>query len=67
MTTPSKQQALEALDSMDDFARMTLGVDAAGPREVLRRYIESTAAEKSPSPGPAGVPGTSSEQPKEPK
>jgi hypothetical protein len=40
---PTLAQALEALDDMDDYARMTLGVDAFGPREVLRRFIESAA------------------------
>lgn len=31
--------AREALDSMDDFARMDVGVDAHGPRGVLDRFI----------------------------
>ena len=34
----SQVQALEALDDMDDFARMA-NVDAMGPRETLMRYI----------------------------
>jgi hypothetical protein len=41
-------QAAEAIESMDDCARMTIGVDPSGPREVLYRYVEqarSVAAE----------------------
>ena len=38
---PTKAQALAALDDMDDYARMTVGVDAVGPRETLRRFIEA--------------------------
>ena len=34
------ETAREALDSMDDFARMNVGVDAHGPRGVLKRLIE---------------------------
>lgn len=33
------EQAREALDDMDDYARMSIGVDAKGPREVLERFI----------------------------
>lgn len=33
-------EALEALDSMDDYARMDCGVDAHGPRNVLKSFIE---------------------------
>jgi hypothetical protein len=43
-TTPfevvTREQALEALDDMDDFARMAVGVDAKGALETLRRFIE---------------------------
>lgn len=35
----SPNQAAEALDSLDDCARMNLGVDAHGPRSVLERFI----------------------------
>lgn len=35
----TKKEALEALDSMDDYARMEVGVDAMGPRTVLERFI----------------------------
>lgn len=35
----SKTDALEALDNMDDFARMA-NVDPSGPRSVLRSFIE---------------------------
>lgn len=38
---PTKAQALKALDDMDYYARMTLGVDAVGPRETPRRFIEA--------------------------
>ena len=31
--------AREALDSLDDYARMNTGVDAIGPRGVLERFI----------------------------
>ena len=36
-----KQQALEALDSMDDFARMA-DIDAIGPRKVLEDFISNS-------------------------
>lgn len=32
-------EAAEALDSLDDLARMDAGVDPVGPRGVLERYI----------------------------
>lgn len=41
-TAPTKEQALEALDSMDDFARMA-DIDAIGPRKVLDDYINGAA------------------------
>lgn len=45
MTTFVTQQgAREALDSLDDFARMDCGVDAIGPRGVLERFIEQAGA-----------------------
>lgn len=49
MTEPTitKEQALEALDNMDDYARMTVGVDAVGPRNTLRAYIEAADAKVS--------------------
>lgn len=40
----SKESALEALDSIDDCARMELGVDAMGPRCVLEKYIAQQEA-----------------------
>jgi hypothetical protein len=46
MTTLSKEdvvRALEALESMDDFARMDIGVDPIGPYKVLREFIETRA------------------------
>lgn len=39
---PVAQAALEALDSMDDFARMA-NIDAVGPLKVLRDFIENAA------------------------
>lgn len=36
--------ASKALDDMDDYARMEMGVDAYGPRGVLERYIAQQAA-----------------------
>lgn len=46
MTTLSKEdvvRALEALENMDDFARMDTGVDPVGPYKVLRDFIETRA------------------------
>lgn len=42
--TTDVQRALEALDSLDDYARMACGVDASGPREFLRAFILSRGA-----------------------
>lgn len=42
--TVSAAQAAEALDSLDDCARMGLSVDAHGPRGVLERYIAQNVA-----------------------
>lgn len=36
----SHEEAAKALDSLDDYARMPLGVDAVGPRELLEKYIK---------------------------
>lgn len=47
----SKQAASDALDSLDDFARMECGVDAIGPRGVLERFIEQ-AGDPTASRGP---------------
>lgn len=33
------EHAREALEDMDDYARMDAGVDAKGPRETLERFI----------------------------
>ncbi len=52
MAGVSKEAALEALDNLDDCARMQVGVDAYGPRTALQRFIEQV-------PGPA--PHTSAE------
>jgi hypothetical protein len=44
MTEQNKQvteaQALEALDNLDDYAKMAISVDPVGPREILHRFIE---------------------------
>lgn len=39
---PTKAQALEALDSLDDFARMA-DIDPIGPRKTLEAYINGAA------------------------
>ena len=38
------EAAREALDSLDDCARMDVGVDAHGPRGVLERFIADAEA-----------------------
>jgi len=40
----TKEQALEALESMDDYARMEIGVTAQGPYNVLKKFIEQQTA-----------------------
>ena len=41
MTEPvTDAQAIEAIESLDDYARMMVGVDPSGPRELLYRYLE---------------------------
>lgn len=40
--SPSKAQALDALDCLDDFARMA-DIDPIGPRKVLEDYINGAA------------------------
>lgn len=35
-------EAAEALDALDDYARMTIGVDASGARGMLERFIEQS-------------------------
>ena len=37
------EAAREALDSMDDFARMEVSIDPVGPRKVLEDFIEAAA------------------------
>ena len=45
----SREQAREALDALDDYAKMSISVDPIGPRKVLERFIaESTAVETVP-------------------
>ena len=38
--TVTWQQACDAVEDLDDYARMTVGVDPIGPRETLYRFIE---------------------------
>jgi hypothetical protein len=40
--SPAKAQALDALDCLDDFARMA-DIDPVGPRKVLEDYINGAA------------------------
>ena len=37
------EQALEAIDNLDDYARMDTGVDAVGPRELLVSFVSQSA------------------------
>lgn len=39
MKPVTPEHTREALEDMDDYARMDAGVDAKGPREVLERFI----------------------------
>jgi len=48
------QQARDALDNMDDYARMDAGVDAIGARGVLERFIEEAQVSTSAQPPLAG-------------
>jgi len=50
----TREQALEALESLDDFARMNVSVDPVGPRETLRRFIESAALAQQEAAEPVG-------------
>ena len=43
------QQAADAIESLDDCARMTIGVDASGPRETLYRFLEQCKRAQSPA------------------
>jgi hypothetical protein len=38
----SKEEALAALENLDDFSRMNTSVNPIGPYEVLKQYIENT-------------------------
>jgi hypothetical protein len=38
------QQAADAIDNLDDYARMMVGVDPSGPRETLYRFLEQAKA-----------------------
>lgn len=48
MDKVTHKQAAEALDSLDDYARMDVGVNAMGPRGVLERYIAQQQATVAP-------------------
>lgn len=41
---PTIKEAREALDNMDDYARMSTGVNAIGPRECLEKFIDASEA-----------------------
>lgn len=47
-------QVAEAIESLDDCARMTIGVDASGPRELLYRFLEQ--CKRAAIPAPEGAP-----------
>lgn len=40
------KQALSALESLDDYARMELGVDPTGPYKTLKAFIFQNATTK---------------------
>lgn len=40
-------EAAIALDEMDDLARMDIGVDGVGPREVLAQFIREVIEDRS--------------------
>jgi hypothetical protein len=42
----SVEDALEALESMDDFARMDIGVTPIGPYSVLHKFIDQVVRER---------------------
>jgi hypothetical protein len=59
----TKEQALAALDDMDDFARMQTGVDAIGARETLIRFIEQKSAAPSPDAKASAAPASVGQEP----
>lgn len=40
------QEAINALDHLDDYAKMAISVDPIGPREVIENFIKQTANNK---------------------
>lgn len=48
MNKETIKAAREALDSLDDYARMNTGVDAIGPRSVLERFISEVERTTAP-------------------
>lgn len=48
------QQAVDAIDDMDDYARMMVGVDPSGPRECLYRFVEQARAALATQPAAPG-------------
>ena len=42
--TVTKSQALDALESLDDYARMGESIEPIGPYTILKRYIEEGAS-----------------------
>lgn len=39
-TIPSKEEALECLEDMDDYSRMSITIDPGGPYNTLKAFIE---------------------------
>lgn len=44
MNIPTKEQALEALEDLDDFSRMECGVEPIGAYNCLSSYIQNVDA-----------------------
>lgn len=49
------QQAADAIEDLDDFARMMVGVDPTGPRETLYRFLEQAKAALTSKAQPKGI------------
>jgi hypothetical protein len=43
------QEAADAIENLDDCARMTIGINASGPRELLYRYLEQVKHDAAPT------------------
>lgn len=51
------QQAADAIENLDDYARMMVGVDPSGPRETLYRFLEQAKAALASKAQPKGTVG----------